>query len=152
MAAWARYKNGQSTDRLVLGTVCMIMASALSYLPADHELLRSLPPHLNIGIEELGHKFYNVMRVALQRRQAETRTYSLELVELLLIRANYLALSKIESEEIWTVKGELITIATAMGLHRDPGRLKLPLEVAERRRWAWWHVILLERSVILLQL
>lgn len=148
LAAWQRYKTGATADRIILGTVCMVMATALPYLPSDHELLRSLPPHLNIGIEELGQKFYNVMKVALQRRQNETKSYSLELVELLLLRGNYLALSKIETEEIWNVKGELITISTAMGLHRDPGKLKLPLEVAERRRWAWWHVILFERSVV----
>ncbi|KAI0043687.1 hypothetical protein FA95DRAFT_1563059 [Auriscalpium vulgare] len=140
-AAWARYKSGAGADRIVLATVCMVMAIALHYLPADHELLRGLQP----DIEELGTRFYNIMRVALQRRQAESRTYSLELVELLLVRCHYLTLSKIDSEEIWSVKGELMMVATAMGLHRDPGKRKMSLEVAERRRWAWWHVILLER-------
>ncbi|KAI0270743.1 fungal-specific transcription factor domain-containing protein [Gloeopeniophorella convolvens] len=141
MTAWARYKSGAVADRIVLATVFMIMAVALHYLPADHDLLRALPP----DIEELGTRFYNVMRLALQRRQAESRAYTLELVELLLIRCHYLTLSKIDSEEIWHVKGELVNIATAMGLHRDPGKQKMSLEVAERRRWAWWHVILLER-------
>jgi hypothetical protein len=139
MAAWARYKSG-GADRIVLATVCMIMAVTLHYLPAGHELLRALPS----DIEELGTHFYNIMRLALQRRQAESRAYTLGLVELLLIRIHYLMLSKIDSEETWHVKGELVNIATAMGLHRDPGKEML-LEVAERRRWAWWHIILLER-------
>ncbi|KAI0314000.1 hypothetical protein OF83DRAFT_1165379 [Amylostereum chailletii] len=141
VAAWNRYKAGAGADRIVLATVCMVMAVALHYLPSDHELLRSLPR----DIEELGTRFYNVMRVALQRRQAESRAYTLELVELLLIRGHYLTLSKIDSEEIWSVKGELVTIGTAMGLHRDPGKRKMSLELAERRRWAFWHIILLER-------
>ena len=119
----------------------MVMAVALHYLPAHNELRKSLPA----DIEDLGTRFYNVMRVALQRRQAESRAYTLDLVELLLVRCHYLSLSKIDSEEIWCVKGELVTVATAMGLHRDPGRNKMPFELAERRRWAWWHVILLER-------
>ncbi|KAJ8589231.1 hypothetical protein M405DRAFT_818365 [Rhizopogon salebrosus TDB-379] len=33
----------------------------------------------------------------------------------------------------------------AMGLHRDPNRWKMSKEVAERKRWAWWHIILLEQ-------
>ena len=139
MAAWGRYKSGGG-DRTVLATVCMIMAVTLHYLPAGHELLRTLPS----DVGELGTHLYNVMRLALQRRQAENRAYTLGLVELLLVRVHYLTLSKIDSEETWHVKGELVNIATAMGLHRDPGK-DIPLEIAERRRWAWWHVILIER-------
>ena len=139
-AAWDRYKSGAGADRTVLATVCMIMAVALHYLPVGHELLRTLPP----DTEKLGTHFYNIMCLVLQRRQAESRAYTLELVELLLIRIHYLTLSKIDSEETWHVKGELVNIATAMGLHRDPGKEML-LEVAERRRWAWWHILLFER-------
>ncbi|KAI0299005.1 fungal-specific transcription factor domain-containing protein [Multifurca ochricompacta] len=141
MTAWARYKSGARADRIVLATVCMIMAVTLHYLPAGHELLRALPS----DVEELGTRFYNVMRLAFQRKQSESRAYTLELVELLLVRCHYLTFSKIDSEEIWHVKGELVTIATAMGLHRDPGRANMLSEVAERRRWAWWHIILFER-------
>ncbi|THH20020.1 hypothetical protein EW146_g1254 [Bondarzewia mesenterica] len=60
-----------------------------------------------------------------RRHQAESRAYILDLVKLLL--------------------GELVTTATAMGFHRDPGRSRMPFEVTEHRRWAWWHVLLLER-------
>ncbi|KAI0033482.1 hypothetical protein K488DRAFT_14679, partial [Vararia minispora EC-137] len=144
VAAWQRYKSGASADRLVLATVCIIMAVALHYLPADHELRRALAPAGDP--DSLGIRWYNLMRAALQRRQAECRTYTLELVELLLIRTHFLYLSKIDPEETWSVKGELVTIGTAMGLHRDPGE-RIALELAERRRWAWWHIILLERWV-----
>ena len=142
MTAWARYKSGAGADRTVLATVCAIMAVTLRYLPAGHELLRALPP----DTEELGRHFYNIMRFALQRKQTEKRAYTLELVELLLLQGHYLMLSKADNEETWRVKGELVAIATAMGLHRDPGK-EMPLEVAERRRWAWWNVVIMERYV-----
>lgn len=141
MHNWERFKNGSSADRVVLATVCTIMAVAVHYLPLQHALLESfVETH-----EELGHKFYDVSRTALQRRQAESRTYTLELVELHLIRSHYLNISKTESEEVWSVKGELMGIGMAMGLHRDPGKWRMHRDIAERRRWAWWHIILLER-------
>ncbi|KZT26906.1 hypothetical protein NEOLEDRAFT_1161830 [Neolentinus lepideus HHB14362 ss-1] len=141
ISAWTRFKNGSSPDRLILATVCMITAIAVFYLPERHPLLENVvETH-----EQLGDKFYSVMVMALGRYQAENRTYTLELVELLLIRCHYLTLSKTDCEEIWTVRGELVSIATAMGLHRDPRKWKMSREVAERRRWAFWHIILLER-------
>ena len=142
MAAWVGYKSGAGADRIVLATVCMIMAVALHYLPADHELRRALPP----GTEEIGKRLYSIMRLALQRKQAESRGYSLELIELNLIRIHYLMILKTDYEETWHVKGELVNVATAMGLHRDPGKEVL-FEVAERRRWAWWNVLIIERYV-----
>ena len=143
MAGWTRYKSGAAADRTVLATMCMIMAVAVHILPADHELLRSLAP----DIEELGAHYYSIMRLALQRKQTESRTYSVELVELLLIRCHYFLVTKTDGEEAWHVKGELITIGMAMGLHRDPGR-QMPSAVAERRRWAWWNIIMIERYVM----
>ena len=142
IAAWAGYKSGAGADRTVLATVCMIMAVALHYLPADSELRRALPP----DTEEIGKHFYIIMRHALQRKETESRAYTLELVEMHLIRAHYLMILKSDNEEIWHVKGELVNIATAMGLHRDPGK-EMPFEVAERRRWAWWNVLMVERCV-----
>ena len=141
MQAWAKFKNGTSSDRIVLATACSIMGIALHYMPPQHSLLENfVETH-----EELAFRFVDVSRTALARRQAESRTYSLELVELLLTRGHYLVLCKKDSEEIWNVKGELLSIGTAMGLHRDPGKFNMPRDVAERRRWAWWHIILLER-------
>ncbi|KAJ7047779.1 fungal-specific transcription factor domain-containing protein [Mycena alexandri] len=138
---WERYKNGSSPDRTVLATACAIMASATYYLPAQHRLLEGYPE----THEELGLKYFEVSTTALHRRQADTKTYSLDLIELLLIRCHYLTTSKRDSEEIWHAKGEIVTIGTAMGLHRDPGKWRMPRDVAERRRWAWWHIVLLER-------
>lgn len=143
---WERYKNGSSPDRTILATACAIMAIATYYLPTQHRLLEGFPE----SHEELGLKYFDVSSTALQRRQADTKTYSLDLIELLLIRCHYLTTAKRDSEEIWHAKGEIVTIGTAMGLHRDPGKWKMHREVAERRRWAWWHILLLERSADLL--
>ncbi|KAM6495681.1 Fungal specific transcription factor domain containing protein [Amanita muscaria] len=139
---WERFKNGSSGDRLVLSTAFVVMAVAAYYLPIQHPLLETFSMQSH---EEVSQKFYELSSVALQRRLAESKTYTLELVELLLVRCHYLTLSKRDSEEIWYTKGELISIATAIGLHRDPGKWNMPREVAERRRWTWWHIILLER-------
>jgi hypothetical protein len=117
------------------------MAVAVHYLPRGHQLLDGfVETH-----EEVAYKFIEVSRTALRRRQADTRTYTIDLVELLLCRCHYLTFCKTDSEEIWSVKGELLSIGMAMGLHRDPGKFKMHRDVAERRRWAWWHIILLER-------
>ncbi|KAF8639937.1 hypothetical protein AX17_001187 [Amanita inopinata Kibby_2008] len=139
---WERFKTGASGDRIVLATAFIIMAVATYYLPARHPLLETF---VSQSHEEISQKFYELSGTALQRRKAETRSYTLELVELLLIRCHYLTLSKRDSEEIWHIKGELISVGSAMGLHRDPGKWKMPREVAERRRWVWWHIVLLER-------
>ncbi|KAF9224345.1 hypothetical protein BS17DRAFT_779660 [Gyrodon lividus] len=141
LSAWSRYKTGASADRVVLATVCMIMAIAVHYLPPRDRLVAQLGDSL----EEICRKFYDIMRSALDRHRAEHKTYSLELVECLLIRCHYLTLSKTDSEEIWSVRGEVVSIGMAMGLHRDPLKWRMSKEIAERRRWAWWHIILLER-------
>ncbi|KAF5333453.1 hypothetical protein D9611_002362 [Ephemerocybe angulata] len=141
IAQWERFKTGTSADRIILATACAMMGIAVHYLPQRDPLLE----HFHESHEELGQRFYQVSSTALQRRLSETRAYSLELVELLLCRCHFLTLSKTDSEEIWHVRGELVTIGMAMGLHRDPGKWKMHRDVAERRRWAWWHIILLER-------
>ncbi|KAH8830542.1 fungal-specific transcription factor domain-containing protein [Flagelloscypha sp. PMI_526] len=141
MNHWGRYKSGATADRLVLSTACAIMAIASRYLPYNHSLLEGMT-QTHDGI---GNHFYDISTTALQRRQSETKVYNLELVELLLIRSHYLTMLKSDSEEIWHVRGELCTIGTAMGLHRDPGKWRMHRDVAERRRWAWWHIILFER-------
>lgn len=97
------------------------MALAIRYLPERHALLASLP-HTH---EELGGRYYDIARDALSRYRAESRSLSLELVELLLIRTHYLTLSKNDAEEIWAIRGELISIGTAMGLHRDPDKWRM---------------------------
>ncbi|KLO14791.1 hypothetical protein SCHPADRAFT_902932 [Schizopora paradoxa] len=141
MNAWGRFKQRSSVDRLLLATLSVIMALAVRYLPEKHPLLMPFQKTR----EELGEHYYSVSKEAHDRFRAESRSLSLELVELLLVRTHYLTLSKTEGEEIWSIRGELISIGTAMGLHRDPDRWHMPRDVAERRRWAWWHIILLER-------
>ncbi|KAL7282029.1 hypothetical protein ACG7TL_003496 [Trametes sanguinea] len=145
LAAWDRYKSGKHGDRIALATICILIALAARYLPPRHALLQGMTD----TPEELGSKCYSVMRDVLQRyRDAAAspgRSYSLELVELLLVRCHYLTFAKEDPEETWSVRGELVTIGTAMGLHRDPGSTRFERTIAERRRWAWWHIILLER-------
>ncbi|KAH9482451.1 Fusarisetin A cluster transcription factor fsa6 [Psilocybe cubensis] len=138
---WEKYKSGVKPDRVVLSTACALMAIATHYLPTQHALLDKF----NETHEEIGIKFFEVSTTSLQKHTSESRTYTLELVELLLVRTHFHSLAKTDSEEIWHVTGELVTIGTAMGLHRDPGKWRMHRDVAERRRWAWWHIILLER-------
>jgi len=61
--AWTRFKSGSSPDRVILATVCMIMAIAVHYLPHRDPLIA----YLADNHEELGGRFYDVMRTALDR-------------------------------------------------------------------------------------
>lgn len=141
MHLWERYKNGSSADRITLATACVIMAVATHYLePGSTFLEGQLEP-----VKERSSKFYEIALMALSRWQEESKTYTMELIELLLIRTHYLNMSKTDSEDVWSLRGELASIAIAMGLHRDPGKWRMHRDIAERRRWAWWHIILLER-------
>ncbi|TRM68521.1 hypothetical protein BD626DRAFT_451090 [Schizophyllum amplum] len=142
-AAWARYKNNRSSDRLTLATAAGIMAVAMRYLHPGSPLLLSFGAR---SMDEIAATFASVCGEALARHRAESpRAYSIELVELLLVRCHHLSLLKNDSEELFALKGEITMIAMALGLHRDPGKFKMHRDVAERRRWAWWHVVLLER-------
>jgi hypothetical protein len=140
--AWARFKAGQCPDRIVLATVCMIIAITTHFLPRRHPLLNICAGETN---EESGRKYHSIMLSALQRYSMKPQAYTLELMELLLLRCQFHTLSRTDSEDIWSVRGEAISVAVAMGLHRDPGRWNMSKEVAERRRWAWWHVLIVER-------
>ena len=124
----------------MLATVCAIMAETLYDLPESHPILDSLQERR----ERLRIRYYDIMRSALHRYQLEPNAYSLDFVELLLIRSQVLMRSNIHNEEIWRVNRELVAVGTAMGLHREPGT-GMPIDVAERRRWAWWHIIGMER-------
>lgn len=143
MHAWARFKSNVASDRLVLATVFVVLAIAVQFLPPRHPLIETLPE----SPPELSENYYTIGCSALQRYHAERRTYSLELIELLLLRTHYLTITKDQCEDLWTMRGELVSTAIAMGLHRDPGKWKMSREVAERRRWAWWNIMLTERQV-----
>jgi hypothetical protein len=145
-AAWTKYKTGQSSDRLALATACVILSVATYYLPSGHPLHGMLAQPQSSD-EEAGQRYYYLGMTVLDRHLAENRKYSLELIELHLVRCHYLMLSKKDGEAIWALKGDLVTMGTAMGLHRDPGRWKMSLEAAERRRWAWSNLVYLDRFV-----
>jgi hypothetical protein len=139
--SWHRIKSGHSDDRIIMATVSVIMAVAVYYLPSGHSLLETLPESRN----QLYLKFYDITQTILRSRPMESNTYTLDLVELHLIRCHFLTLRKTNAEEIWAVKEELLRIGTAMELHHDPGMLRRDHHQSERRRWAWWNIILLER-------
>jgi hypothetical protein len=83
-----------------------------------------------------------------RKRYEENRgglSYSLEYAEFLLLRAHYHLYATHDAELVWAAKSHLMCVATAMGLHRDPALWKMPVEVAERRRWLWWFILALER-------
>lgn len=143
MAAWHRFKANVSivSDRLTLATVFVVMAIAVQFLSHTHPLLESFrePP------SKISERFYTLGCMSLDRYRSDGRTYTLELIELLLLRTHYLTIIKDQCEDLWILRGELVSMAIAMGLHRDPGRWKMSGEVAERRRWAWWNIMLVER-------
>ncbi|KAI0079750.1 hypothetical protein K474DRAFT_565198 [Panus rudis PR-1116 ss-1] len=147
LAGWERFKSGVDGNRIILAIVCILIALTVRYLPPGHSLLASLTG----TCEEIGRKYYDAMLEALNRyhhtlrREGHGKGYTLDLVELLLVRCHYLTFAKEDPEETWSVRGELVSMGTAMGLHRDPGHTRFSRPVAERRRWAWWHIILLER-------
>jgi hypothetical protein len=139
--AWARFTSNVASDQLVLATVFVVLAIAVQFLPPRHRLLKSLPE----SASELSENYYIIGCTALQRYRTERRTYSLELIELLLLRTHYLTITKDQCEDLWAIRGELLSTTIAMGLHRDPGKWKMSRDVAERRRWAWWNIMLTER-------
>ena len=191
LSKWEKFKTGKMNDRngrVVLATLACILAVSMNYLPQAADWSLGLQGHELYGWESLhavtfvenaevlGERCFEISTVALQRHRnsaaagERVKEYTLDLMELLLIRCHYRTLAKKESEDIWAGAGELVTIGMAMGLHRDPGldvqtalakvatggepsreRAKVEKEVllAERRRWVWWHVILLERCTSL---
>jgi hypothetical protein len=71
--------------------------------------------------------------------------HSLEYLEYLLTKAHYLLFTTQRGEEIWAARAQMVSLATAMGLHRDPSQWSIAPEVAERRRWLWWYILCYER-------
>lgn len=140
--AWTRFKVSTCTDHLTVSILFVVLAISLHYLPKSHPLTAQL----NGGIGSLCEEFYQNSTIALERERTNgPKVPTMELVELHLSRAVYLSISKIDCEEIWTIRGEVMSIALSLGLHRDPGKWRLSQEQIERRRWAWWNVLQLER-------
>ncbi|KAF9821044.1 hypothetical protein IEO21_01021 [Rhodonia placenta] len=145
LAEWARFKSGEDRSRVILGTVCIIIAITIRYLSVGHPIIADMPA----APEVLSTRYYGVMLKVLKRHREDaesiTRTYTMALVELLLAQAHYLTFAKEDPEDVWALSGELVSIGTAMGLHCDPSKTRYELSVAERRRWAWWHIMTFER-------
>ncbi|KAJ1308597.1 hypothetical protein OPQ81_004295 [Rhizoctonia solani] len=140
--SWTRFKASTCTDQLTVSILFVVLAISLLYLPKGHPLATQLGGNVNILSEE----YFQNCTIALERHRATgPKVPTMELVELHLLRAGYLSISKVDCEEIWTIKGEVMSIALSLGLHRDPGKWKLSKEQIERRRWAWWNVLQLER-------
>lgn len=140
--AWTRFKVSTCTDHLTVSILFVVLAISLHYLPKSH----SLAAQLNGGTVSLCEEYYQNSTIALERERANgSKVPTMELVELHLLRACYLSISKVDCEEIWTIRGEVMSIALSLGLHRDPGKWRLSQEQIERRRWAWWNVLQLER-------
>ena len=93
--AWTRYKNNRSSDRLTLATAAGIMAVAMRYLHPGSPLLLSFGART---MDEIAQTFAHVCTEALTRHRTEApRAYSIELVELLLVRCHHLTLLKNDS-------------------------------------------------------
>jgi hypothetical protein len=95
-----------------------------------------------------GEKLFALMQTTLTRYETDHGAgggYSLEYAELLLLRGHYLLFATQGGEEIWAAKSRMMSVATAMGLHRDPSQWRMSTEVAERRRWIWWYILSFER-------
>ncbi|KAG8842519.1 hypothetical protein FRB96_005331 [Tulasnella sp. 330] len=93
----------------------------------------------------LGVQYFNLAEQAYQRHLSETKALSMTLVEYLLLKVHYLNIRKEDCEQIWEVRGMLISLGTAMGLHRDPAKWKMTKAEVERRRWAWWNILQTDR-------
>ncbi|KAH9950111.1 fungal-specific transcription factor domain-containing protein [Amylocystis lapponica] len=147
LASWSRFKSGQCGDRVILCTVVMIVGLTFLYLPDDHELRADFT--VTCTATELCEQYYVVVRTALRRLQDEagnlTSIYTVEMVQLLLIKLHYMTFARDDPEEAWSLHGILLNIATAMGMHRDPCTLGHTPSMVGRRRWLWWRILFLER-------
>jgi hypothetical protein len=92
-------------------------------------------------------KLFELMEVVLARYEVGcgNTCYTLEFVEALYLRTHYLLYSRQNGEEVWAAKSRMMSVAIAMGLHRDPSQWRMPAEIADRRRWLWWTLLSIER-------
>ncbi|KAI0319401.1 hypothetical protein OF83DRAFT_806161 [Amylostereum chailletii] len=145
MPRWERFKAGEHSP-YTLATACVLIAIAIRHLPVSHALFAELTEGSGPSREELSIRYYDVLYAALARIPADSRGYGLDLVEFLLVRYHFVMLVTMDSEELWSLRGEMVTVGLAIGLHRDPGeRMERDAEDAERKRWAWWHIVAFDR-------
>ncbi|KAG8893532.1 hypothetical protein FRB99_001891 [Tulasnella sp. 403] len=116
---------------------------------------------MSSGHVELSKQYFSLAEVAYQRAQPPNSSssrpmLSLDVIEYLLIKFHYLTLrleageingsGTTDIERIWKVRGILVSMAVAMGLHRDPAQWKkFGKEERDRRRWAWWNILGVDR-------
>jgi hypothetical protein len=114
------------------------------YIPDEHPLKVASTQKLGANP---GQKFYALLETTQRRYEASLGgpSYSLDYAEFLLLRAHYHQYTTHDAEETWGAKSHIMSVATAMGLHRDPYQWKMPVKVAERRRWLWWNILTLDR-------
>ncbi|KAG8928151.1 hypothetical protein FRC03_012289 [Tulasnella sp. 419] len=145
LKAWARFNNSASRPggHIILATAFGILGIAVQYLPPNHTLFETSPDSQN----DIANQYHRMAETAYRRHLLDTREPSLEVVEYLLIKAQFLHITKHDLEQVWAVRGELLSIGLAMGLHRDPGKWKMSREVKERRRWAWWNILVSTNSM-----
>ncbi|KAF8308536.1 hypothetical protein DL93DRAFT_2100582 [Clavulina sp. PMI_390] len=135
--------RGDKSNILTLGTVYLIAAIALSHLPENDPIGGLLPKELNVN--ELGQRWYAASRRCIAQYRSLRAPPSLPYVEHLLLRCHYLYISQTIPTGSWAGKGDLNAAVLALALHRDPGNWKIsPVEI-ERRRWAWWNFVSLDR-------
>ncbi|EJU06461.1 hypothetical protein DACRYDRAFT_97901 [Dacryopinax primogenitus] len=141
---WERFKSSTCTDHVLLATIFIVLALAVLYTSPTDPVLAQLGPQQTAS--QIASNYYNSSCNALNRhRQGSENSPSLELIEYMLLRTQYLVICKDDCEDVWHIRGEVLSYATALGLHRDPGRWRLNAETVERRRWAWWNVLALGR-------
>jgi hypothetical protein len=95
------------------------------------------------GIEDAGKPLFDLALIAESRYHATG--HSLEHLEFILLKAHYLLHATQDGEQIWELRGRMVTTAMAMGLHRDPSQWSMQPGITERRRWLWWHILCFDR-------
>lgn len=70
---------------------------------------------------------------------------SVPLLEILLLTGHHLLCAKRSDsgEEISALRGQMVGLATSIGLHREPGTGSVHERV--RRRWVWWNIVAYDR-------
>lgn len=134
LAEWRRdCADTAETNVITLATAYMMLAIAMNYLPEGDSLIAHLPQE--VTPVELGRRLYTASLDCISRYRSLRAPPSIEYIELLLLRAQYCSISETNSTETWSVKSDIGAVATALALHRDPGRWNLAPSQIERRRW-----------------
>jgi len=133
-AEWRREcADTTKTNIVTLATAYMMLAIAMNYLPDRDSLIAHLPQ--DVSPVELGRRWYTASLNCISRYRSLGAPPSIEYIELLLLRAQYRSISETNSTELWSVKSDIGAVATALALHRDPGKWDLAPSQIERRRW-----------------